>query len=267
MKIKKIGEFGLIGRMAARIKTDASVLRGIGDDAAVVRWTKDKHLLFTSDMLVEGRHFKKSAPPYDVGRKALACGISDIAAMGGIPKWALVSCCLSEKTGLRYADGLFSGIKKMADSFGVNIIGGDTVSSDRVVIDIALAGEVKKKNLTLRSAAREGDFIFVTGSLGGSISGRHLHFTPRLKEAQALIRHFKINSMIDISDGLSSDLLHITGASNAGAVIYEDLIPRSKGVRSVSAALNDGEDFELLFTISKDEGARLLDKAPGLLKA
>ena len=260
MKLKDIGEFGLIEKIAKGARTDSSVVKGIGDDAAVLAWTKDKYLLATVDMLIEGAHFRRSAPPQNIGWKALCCSLSDIAAMGGVPKWALVSCGLPKNMTVRYADKIYSGIKKAAGRFGVNIVGGDTNASKKITIDVTVLGEVKKENLVLRSGAKAGDFIFVTGSLGGSIYGRHLNFIPRLKEAQILVKNFKINSMIDLSDGLSSDLNHIIKQSGVGAIVYGELIPKSRRAKTINNALCEGEDFELLFTMSKKEGFKLLDK-------
>jgi len=257
--LKNIGEFGLIERQAKGVKTDRSVVKGIGDDAAVLSWAKDKFLLATADMLIEDKHFKRSASPEKIGWKALCCGLSDIAAMGGMPRWALVSCAFPEGLALSYVDKIYSGIKKAARRFGVNIVGGDTNASKKIILDVTVLGEARKRDLVLRGTAKVGDFVFVTGSLGGSISGRHLNFIPRLKEARILVRNFKINSMIDLSDGLSSDLHHILKQSGAGAIIYKELIPKSKEAKSIENALHDGEDFELLFTMSKKEGNRLLD--------
>lgn len=257
MKLKNIGEFGLIEKIAKATKVDNTVIKGIGDDAAVLRWTDDKYLLATADMLIEDRHFLRKSPPRKVGWKALCCGVSDIAAMGGVPKWALVSCGFPKDLNVRYVDGIYVGLKKAAKKFGVNIVGGDTNKSDRIILDVTVLGEVKKKNLVLRSGALAGDFIFVTGVLGGSIKGKHLNFMPRLKEAQALVKNFKVNAMIDLSDGLSSDLGHILKQSAAGAVVYDYLVPRSKKA-TLENALSDGEDFELLFTMSKKESFKLL---------
>jgi len=258
MKLENIGEFGLIEKIAKGTRTNKSVIKGIGDDAAVLEWTKDKYLLATADMLIEDRHFKRSAPPEKIGWKALCCGVSDIAAMGGEPRWALVSCGFPKGLTVKYVDKIYDGIKKAAGKFGVNIIGGDTNASEKIILDITVLGEVKKENMVLRSGAKAGDFIFVTGGLGGSIRGKHLDFTPRLKESRILVKNFRINSMIDISDGLSSDLNHILEESRVGAVIYESLIPKSRSARTVEHALSDGEDFELLFTMSKKEGFKLL---------
>lgn len=265
-KISHIGEFGLIKSISKIIQTNHSVVKGIGDDTAVLKWTKNRHLLVTTDMLIEDRHFKRKAPPEKIGWKALCCGISDIAAMGGMPKWTVISCGFPKNLSVNYINGIYAGIKKAAKKFGVNIIGGDTNASDKIILDVTVIGEAKKRDLTLRSGAKIGDYIFVTGELGGSIRGRHLDFIPRLKESQILVKNFKINSMIDLSDGLSSDLGHILEGSGVGAVIYEYLIPRTKKrllcrndvCVSIENALSDGEDFELLFTMSKKEAFRLL---------
>ena len=259
MKLNAIGEFGLIERLAKGIRLKRSVVKGIGDDAAVLPWERNKYLLATADMLIEDAHFKKTHPPEKIGWKAVCCGVSDIAAMGGLPKWALVSCGLPNDLPVKYADGIYRGIKKAAKYFSIDLVGGDTNRSKKIILEVVLLGEVKKKNLVLRSGAEVGDFIFVTGSLGGSICGRHLNFVPRLKEAQTLVSNFKVNSMIDLSDGLSSDLNHIVKQSQVGAAIYKELIPKSKKARGVEGAISDGEDFELLFTMPKSDAFRLLD--------
>lgn len=249
MKLKDLGEFNFIDRINKAVKLSGRVIKGIGDDAAVIRYAKDKYQLFTADMLVEGKHFYKSDKAELVGKKAMSCNISDIAAMGGIPKFAVISVGLPGSLDLKYADGLYKGIKKAADMFGVDLVGGDTVGSGKIVINIALTGEVEKKNLTLRSGAKENDTIFITGYIGGSIKFKHLNFTPRLKEARFLVNNFKINSMIDISDGLLADLGHILKESDKGAIIYENNVPVSKNASNFNSALRDGEDFELIFTL------------------
>ncbi len=248
MKLKDIGEFGFIERIKSEIKTGKSVIVGIGDDAAVVKYTRSKYLLVTTDMLIEDVHFKLStATPYQIGHKAMACNISDIAAMGGIPKYAVVSIGLPGNMDLRFSDELYRGMNRTARRFGISIIGGDTNSSKKVVINVTLLGVVRKKELVLRSGAKFTDSIYVTGTLGGSIHGKHLNFIPRLKEAQYLVKNFNVHSMIDISDGLVQDLGHILKKSKAGAMLFKESIPISKEARTLYHALYDGEDFELLF--------------------
>jgi len=262
MSLKQLGEFGLINKLAKGIKNDKSVIAGVGDDAAVLKFTKKEYLLLTCDMLVEDVHFLRSAHPENIGWKAVCCSVSDIAAMGGVPKWLIVSIALPKDLEAVYIDNIYKGIKKAASKFNVNIVGGDTVSSSKLVIDVAMVGSVKKSNLKKRSNAKQGDAIFVTGALGNSVkSGKHLKFTPRLKESQVLVNNFNINSMMDISDGLSGDLWHILEMSKAGAVVYEKYMPKAKGA-SLDSAFNEGEDFELLFTAPKKEALRIMEKFP-----
>jgi len=257
----KISELGLIDYFSKNLRSKSpSVVRGIGDDAAVIKISKDKYLLSTSDMLIEGRHFKKTDNLYDIGSKAIACSLSDIAAMGGEPKFALISVGLPKRYKLKDVKELFSGIKKTAGRFSIDIIGGDTNQSDKLVLDVAMMGIVKPKNITLREGAKVGDYIFVTGALGGSIYGQHLRFLPRVKESLYLTNRFKLNSMIDISDGLVLDLWRILKSSRVGAVIFESLIPKSKDAKSLEEVLYMGEDFELLFTVSKKDAEKILDK-------
>jgi thiamine-monophosphate kinase len=262
MKLRDLGEFNFINRISKAIKLSSQVVKGIGDDAAVLKYTKDKYLLFTTDILLEGKHFYKGSSAGLVGKKALSSNISDIAAMGGIPKFAVISIGLPGSMNLKYADELYKGIRKVADKFSVDLVGGDTVGSNKIIINIALIGEVEIKNLALRSKAKEEDAIFVTGDIGGSIKLKHLNFTPRLKEARYLVKNFKINSMIDVSDGLLADLGHILEESDKGAVIYEKTIPVSKDAIDFNLAMRDGEDFELIFTLPKKQVDRLEDIWP-----
>lgn len=260
MEINKIGEFGLIDRIRRWVKTDASVVKGIGDDCAVIKYTKDKYLLFTCDAIIQDVDFKKSDNPYLVGRKAIAVNISDIAAMAGEPKYALVSLGLPKKTSFAYIRQLYAGINYWAKKFRVNVVGGDISRADKIIINISMIGFTEKKNLILRSTAEEKDIIVVSGPLGGSRHAKHLAFTPRLREARDLVKNYKINSMIDISDGLLQDLRHILKESKKGAVIYADLIPLSKDAHSLNDALTMGEDFELLLTLTLAEAGKLLEK-------
>ena len=248
--LQDIGEFGLIKRIAEGEKiSDKEVVVGIGDDTAVLKYKKNLYLLLTTDILIEDVHFDKKAAPFQIGYKALAVNISDIAAMGGIPKYVLVSLGLKKNTSLKFVDELYQGIRSLAKKFKVKIVGGDTVASSKIVISVALTGEVEKKYLTLRKGAKIGDKIYVTGRLGGSISGKHLSFIPRLKEARYLVENLHPTSMIDISDGLLSDLRRICEASGLGAKICQEKIPLSKEATSSENALTGGEDFELLFTL------------------
>jgi thiamine-monophosphate kinase len=258
MLIDKLGEFGLIKEIKKMINLDSSVLKGIGDDCAVLKFTKDKYLLFTCDMIVEGVDFQPKEKRYLVGRKSVAISLSDIAACAGIPKYALVSLGLPINTTIKQVRDLYKGMLGIAREYGLNLVGGDISRSNKLTIDVSIIGEVEKKKIILRDKAKIGDIIFVTGNLGGSILGRHLKFRPRIKEARYLVNNFKINSMIDISDGLSQDLGHILEESRVGALIYETLIPLTKEAKNLQDALYSGEDFELLFTLPLKEARRLI---------
>jgi Thiamine monophosphate kinase len=258
MKIKDLNEIDLIRRLSKNFRLDKTVIKGPGDDTAVIKWTKEKYLLYTCDMTIEGVHFDlRKATPFQAGWKALGRNISDIAAMGGVPKYAVISLAISPDQKLSVADGICKGLKSIADRFGVNIVGGDMSVSKNIVIDVSLVGEVEKKKVALRSGAKAGDVILVTGSLGGSIKGKHLSFTPRVKEVREILKNFRINSMIDISDGLALDLGRVLEASIVGARIYESAIPLSRAAVSTDSALYDGEDYELLFTMSAKDAKRL----------
>lgn len=260
MLIDRVGEFGLIKRFKGLIKNDRTVIKGSGDDCAVLRFSKDKYQLFTCDMLVEGVDFSLREDPYLVGRKALAVSLSDIAACAGLGRHCLVSLVLPKKTELKFVDRLFKGMLDLAREYKINLVGGDLSRGRQVAIDVSLLGEVEKRYLVLRSGARQKDIIFVSGRLGGSILGKHLNFKPRLKEARFLVKNFKVNAMIDISDGLVQDLGHILAESKAGAILYEDLIPLAKEAKGLHQALYMGEDFELLFTLPQKEAKKLMAK-------
>ena len=256
---KDKGEFGLIARAQRRLHRTASVRAGIGDDAAVLRGPGGGLLLLASDMIVEGVHFdQRRTPARWIGWKALACNVSDIAAMGGTPRWAVVSLGLPPTTPLRFVDGLYAGLERCAKRFGVAIVGGDTVRAPQVVVDVAILGAVRPQQLTLRSGAKLGDGLFVTGRLGGSLSsGRHARFLPRVQEAQTLVRRLRVHAMMDLSDGLASDLWQMSRASRARLRVEARRIPVSAAGRTVTHALMDGEDFELLFAVSARDAARV----------
>ena len=245
--VNDIGEFGLIKRLCA------SILHA-GDDCAVLPGADPKKaLLYTCDPVVEGVHFLRDTPPRRVGWKAMARNLSDIAAMGGLPRWAIVSIGLRSRTSVRWVDELYAGLRAAAVKFGCQIVGGDTtrVTHEQFVV-VTLIGEVEKTRVALRSGARVGDSVFVTGTLGGSLRGKHLAFAPRIHEARWLVGNFPIHAMIDLSDGLSSDLQRLVEASRRGVgfEIHAAEIPIARAARGrLTAALNDGEDFELLFTV------------------
>lgn len=249
----------MIDLISKQIRLTKSVIKGIGDDTAVLPLSKDKYQLLTTDMLAENVHFTRRMKASDVGHKALACNISDIAAMGGRPTFAVVSIGLPNGLSAAYVKELYQGMQQLATRYKVSIVGGDTIKSDQIVINVALLGEVSKKDLVTRDGAKSGDWIFVTGALGGSLkSHHHLHFEPCVAQSQFLVKKFKPSAMMDISDGLAGDLNHLLKASKVGADLWYQDIPLNQGC-SLAQALSDGEDFELLFTLSDARSAKLLD--------
>ena len=260
--VSGLGEARLIQRLRTRLgpATNASsVLVGIGDDAAVLRWTKTEHLLFASDMLVERVHFRREqVRPRWIGWKALARNVSDVAAMGGVPRHAVVSLGLPPRTSVRFVDEVYAGLSRCARRFGVAVVGGDTVRAPVVVVDVAILGTVRPAHLVLRSGARVGDRVFVTGRLGGSLSsGRHATFLPRVQQAQWLVRRLAVHAMMDLSDGLACDLWQMSRASRATFRIRETAIPVRRGRHAIWHALMDGEDFELVFAVPAREAPRV----------
>ncbi|HAH21537.1 MAG TPA: thiamine-monophosphate kinase, partial [Candidatus Omnitrophica bacterium] len=258
----RVSELDLIQRISRGIKNSPSVVHGIGDDTAVLKYTRDKYQLFTCDMLIEGADFFPHTAAKDIGHKAIACSLSDIAAMGGKPKYALISIGFPKKQAKEFISEFYKGALALAGKFKTNIVGGDLSLSEKIIVDVSMIGEVLKKNLTLRSGAKPGDLIFVSGSLGGSLYGRHLKFTPRIKEANYLVSNYRISAMMDISDGLSLDLHRLALAGKVGAIIHEELIPVSREAKSLTEALNMGEDYELLFTAQPEEAKRLIKNNP-----
>ena len=264
MSLKELGEFNLIRFFKQEISVkNPAVVVGIGDDAAVIRWDANKFILFTTDSLIEGIHFSlELLSPYQIGEKAMVVNLSDIAAMGGIPKYALASVALTPETSVTFVNELYRGIVETAAKFAVSIVGGDTVRSPKnAMISISLLGEVTEEFLVCRSGAKAGDRIFVTGHLGAitaaRLSGKYISPPFLINEGREIIKKFKPTSMIDISDGLSSDLLRICEASGVGAKIYEEAIPISEeaavaakkiGKTPLKLALEGGEDYQLLFT-------------------
>ncbi|HKS38182.1 MAG TPA: thiamine-phosphate kinase [Verrucomicrobiae bacterium] len=267
-----MNEFELIARLTESLERDSGTVAGAGDDCAVLDLgLPGRYALFKTDAVVEGIHFTKETDPQQIGHKALARCLSDIAAMAGTPGHALITLALPQDFDVSFIEGIYEGIKALAVRHGVSIVGGETTTNpERLLVSIAVLGTVAKEKCLLRSGARSGDAIFVTGELGGSLSGKHLEFEPRLAEARWLAEHFSIHAMMDISDGLAGDLRHILKASRVGAELMCDAIPVSRAARLLAkaespaktpplAALTDGEDFELLFTLASRDAVPLLD--------
>jgi thiamine-monophosphate kinase len=271
------GEFDLIDwiRQRERLRPGGWTTLGIGDDCAILRVLLRTELLLTTDMLMDGRHFRlQQDGPEAVGYKALGVNLSDIAAMAGIPRAAVVAVALPREQAITVAQGLHAGMRPLAERFGVDLVGGDTNAWDGpLVISVTLIGEVTERGAVRRAGAKPGDAIFVTGPLGGSLAvNRHLRPEPRITEALALHKNATIHAMIDISDGLSSDLCHILNESGGpGAVLDAAAIPihpdawemsRRDGLAALDHALSDGEDFELCLVVPADEAIRLAAAPP-----
>lgn len=283
MKLPDIGEFGLIGKIAGgTVFNPKNVKKGIGDDAAVIYPTGGDFLLLSSDMLVEGVHFiYGKISPFQLGHKAIAVSLSDIAAMGGIPRHVLVSMAIPPKVTVAEVVDIYSGMKTILSRYSVNLVGGDTVFSPVLTIDVTVLGESPHHSLVMRSGAKSGDIIMVTGELGKSAAGleilrnshlsekismadkedllsAHLTPEPRLAQSALLVNLGFITSMMDLSDGLAGDLRHICESSGVGAKIDIKSLPVSQGTQKLAGlmaknaidwALSGGEDYELLFTV------------------
>jgi len=254
----RTGEFEWIAYFQRQQKLPRDVHVGIGDDCAVVQTGRRGFMgLLKCDACVEGIHFTSKTPLQLVGRKVMARNISDIAAMGGVPRFALVSVALPSNISDPARKKLYLGLRDMSRRHGCEIIGGDTSRSrSGLFVSVFIYGDVEKKLLLTRSGAKKGNDVFVTGKLGGSIKEKHLLFEPRLAQARWLARNFKPTSCIDLSDGLGGDLHRLAEQSHAGFEIDADSIPASPGC-STHQALYDGEDYELLFTIPRSRSGRL----------
>lgn len=268
----RMNEFQLIEKLTAGLRGGDGVVVGPGDDCAVLDLgVPGEWALFKTDAVVEGVHFVRETAARQVGHKALARCLSDVAAMGGAPRHALVTLGLPAGFDPGYLAGVYDGLNATAGEFGVTIVGGETTANgDRLLIGISLIGSVPAQRAVLRSGARVGDAIFVSGELGGSIAGRHLEFVPRLREAAWLTGAFDIHAMIDLSDGLSGDLQHVVKASKVAAELFGGAVPISREAKlrarsgdsekpPLLAALTDGEDFELLFTVASGDAVAVLD--------
>ncbi len=269
-----MAELAFIDWLRQHVRIDPRVVVGMGDDAAAVKFRSDQPVLITTDMLLEGSCFiLAEAGPRLVGRKAMAVNLSDVAAMAGKPVAAVVSVGLPRSAPQAVAEELFLGMQELARAFDTLIVGGDTNSWDGpLVINVTLLGEPTGAGPVCRHGAEPGDWLFVTGPLGGSLAGHHLTFTPRVREAMLLHEHYRLKAMIDLSDGLGLDLHRLCQESACGARLRAAAIPLAEAARtppdarsSLEHALGDGEDFELLFAAAPGTGKQLLAEQP-LLK-
>ena len=290
--ISKLGEFGLIDHLTKNIKVrNASSIKGIGDDAAVIDMG-DKYQLISTDLLVEGVHFDLSYMPLKhLGYKSVAVNVSDICAMNGVAKQITLGLAMSNRFTVEALDEFYEGIRLACEHYGVDLIGGDTTSSTSgLMISVTVIGEVEKENVVYRNGAKVNDLVICTGDLGAAYLGLQLlnrekemfkenptmqpdlsgndYVLKRQLKPEAGIKYIEIlkdlniipTSMIDISDGLSSEILHLAKSSKVGVTIYEDKIPvdyttmnlaNEFNMNPITCALSGGEDYELLFTVSQ----------------
>lgn len=296
--LDKLGEFGLIEYLTREFPLrNASSIKGIGDDAAVLEYL-DKHTVVTSDLLVEGVHFDLTyVPPRHLGYKAVVVNLSDVYAMNATPKQILVNIAVSNRFGVEFLDEIYAGIRMACDVYDVDLVGGDTTSSySGLMLSITAIGESEEDEIVYRNGANVNDLIVVSGDLGGAYMGLQLlerektvfesdkDMQPQLKGHEYVLERqlkpearkdvpeileklgVKPTSMMDISDGLSSEVLHICKQSGVGATIYEEKIPIDPSVyklceefnlTTTTVALNGGEDYELLFTIDINDHEKI----------
>ncbi|MEK6598970.1 MAG: thiamine-phosphate kinase [Deltaproteobacteria bacterium] len=290
MQIKELGELGLVKKLTEQFAPGhPRVVKGIGDDASVTIQDDSQYLLCTTDTLVEDIHFSlQYTPYYNLGRKAVSISLSDIAAMGGTPMFLFTSIILPPATPIDFINLLYKGIKEKALEFDVALIGGNTsASSDKIIINTTILGEVPKDQVIFRKGASVGNGIYITGRLGDSSLGlkmwkkkdkktvtdpflkdamlAHIDPSPRVKEGRAIAKKKLATSMIDVSDGLISDLRHIAEESRVGAQIWLKKLPLSTGLKKwlsdhpqdIALALSGGEDYELLFTAPKGNAPQI----------
>jgi len=269
-----MGELALLRWIRARLgRRDGRILVDSGDDAAVLRFGRSQ-VLFKTDSVIDGVHFdSRTARPEAIGHKAIARCLSDVAAMGCAPSFAVVAMMIPRQAREAYIRRVMLGLERTARAFRTSIVGGDIAGHrGKLALSVALLGETRGRPPVRRGGARVGDALLVTGPLGGSILGKHLRFTPRVREGLELNRRFKLHAMIDLSDGLATDLGHLCEESGVGAVVRESQLPiapaarrlaRKDGVSPLRHAISDGEDYELLFAIPRAEAPKVVRSGLG----
>lgn len=260
LTVGEAGEEALVSKIVETISGHERVIVGPGDDCAVIELAHDSWQLLKTDCLVEGIHFSPGTAPELVGAKAMKRVISDIAAMGGRPREAVITLALNEERSVEEVLAWYAGMGAVAEQFDCAIVGGETTKlpGEGALISLAMTGEVSPDRCVLRSGAKRHDLILVTGCLGDSLaSGHHLTFTPRLAEATWLVENFLPSAMMDLSDGLGSDLPRLAKASGEGYTVDLERIP-CRDNATTAQAVSDGEDYELLFTIAPEKTGYLM---------
>jgi thiamine-monophosphate kinase len=258
MKLRHIGEDRLLGRILPRLSLAKNVKNGPGDDCAVVEpRDRGNFLVLKTDCVVAGVHFLPTANAVDVGWKAMMRPLSDFAATSAVAQFALITLIASEQTKVEWMEKLYRGLCRAANRFKVSIVGGEMSStSGPVAISVSVVGFVERDRCVSRRGGRPGDDLFVTGRLGGAVRQRHLQFIPRIVESRWLTLNFSIHAMMDLSDGLGTDLPRLASASRVGFAIEMENLPLARGAK-IDDAISEGEDYELLFAISPRDRNRL----------
>lgn len=261
--LSQLGENAVLQRLLQQVPPPAACTPlpvGPGDDCAVVPRNSQWDTLLKTDVVVEGVHFTPDTEPARIGRKALARAVSDIAAMGGIPEYALITLLAHPSRSVEALEGVYRGMGRLAAEYGISLAGGETSSLpvDGFAINVALVGRVEQGQAILRSTGKPGDILYVSGPLGGSFpSGRHLDFEPRVQLARSLMLNGpRPSAMMDLSDGLGVDLPRMAQASRCGYMLDESALPCHAGC-TVRQAISDGEDYELLMAFRPEDAARL----------
>jgi thiamine-monophosphate kinase len=265
-KLSDIGEDALIERLVRLVPTGEAAA-GPGDDCAVVDEGGARLILLKADAMVEGVHFLRGADAGSVGWKAVARVVSDFAAMGGVAERFLVTVALPGTMEVAWIEDFYKGMGTCMERYGAKLVGGETCrvpEGSAAVISIAATGSVERGKVVLRSGGKPGDALWVTGRLGGSLKGKHLTFSPRVEEAQWLVKHFLPTAMMDLSDGLAKDLPRLARSSGCGFRLDRESVPVTEGC-TLEQALCDGEDFELLIAVPGNADAEgWAERFPGL---
>jgi len=260
-KLRDIGEEVLLGQLLPRFSLGKGVVNGPGDDCAVVE-TRDRRnlLVLKTDCVVAGVHFLPTANALDVGWKAMMRPLSDFAATSAVPQFAMITLIVPEQTRVEWVERLYRGLRRAAKQFKVSIVGGETSSTPGpVAISVSVVGFVERDRCVSRRGGKAGDDLFVTGRLGGAVKQKHLRFAPRIAESRWLTKNFSIHAMMDLSDGLGADLPRLARASRVGFAIEMEHLPITRGAK-IDDAISEGEDYELLFAISRRDRNRLQRK-------
>lgn len=258
MKLRQVGEDALLASLLRELPVSREVIAAAGDDCALVESPSTKNLLvLKTDCVVEKIHFTPATDPVRVGWKAMMRPLSDFAATSAVPQFALITLIVPATRSTSWVKKVYRGLERAASRFDVSIVGGET-SANRgpAVISVSVTGFVEKDRWISRAGGKNGDDLFVTGRLGGSLRGRHLRFLPRIEESRWLTKNFRVHAMMDLSDGLGADLPRLAKASKLGFKIDREKLPLASGAK-IENAISDGEDYELFFAISPRDRKRL----------